>query len=447
MLCIASSSDWTDQLGGLLHDIAAVHERRRDYTWIKNVRLVCKAWLLAANSSRRFWSPIYGCTSERVRIVAQNYSRLTHVDLSALHSRYVPVDLEPLLQLGSIRQLHAGNFAICVPSTASRALEQMTNLADLNLCPLGNLGLLKLSQLCNLTSLSVRGPEVYTSPGGEDCYENEAAGQEILQQAASLSQLQSICLSRLALNDAACKAIYLMTQLQSLSLLEVIHTAYIRPRHKKLEDNVRTEASQAAFNAVCALEQLSQLAMPESLVYLTSLNSISKLTNLTSLDMQCFPNIRSLAGLEKLIKVQSLNVSDLIHVPSLSVLQNLRDLRELRFARCIAVQSWGVQTISLLTKLEVLDMQCCAFSSSWITLLTGLTSLHNLDMSVGNWRDQDVLQLTRCTALSYLGLRDCPSTTSSMHRILRERLPRLAVIEAQCNISGDQYAGFLGWPY
>lgn len=446
MPCIASNADWTEQLDGVLHAIAADHESRGDYSWIKNVRLVCKAWLLAANSSRRCWSPIYGCTSKRVRIVAQNYTKLTDVDLSALHTRS-PIDLEPLLQLESVRQLHAGNFAICVPSTASRALEQMTNLVKLNLCPLGKLGLLRISQLCNLTSLTVRGPEVYTSPGGEDCYENEAVGQEILQQAASLTQLQSICLSRLALNDAARKAIPLLTHLQSLSLLEVIHTAYVRPGEKRSEANLKIEASQASFSAVCGLEQLSRLAMPESLVYLTSLNCVSRLTNLTCLDMQGFPNIRSLVGLEQLIKLQTLNVSDLIHLPSLSPLQHLSSLRELRFARCIDVQTWGVQAVSLLTNLEVLDMQCCAFSSSWITLLTGLTSLHKLDMSVGNWRDQDVLQLTRCTALSFLGLRDCPSTTSSMHRILQERLPQLAVIEAQCSTSGDQYAGFLGWPY
>ena len=443
----ASDSDWSAHLGGLLHDICVVQESRGDYTWMKNIRLVCKAWLSAANSSRSFWSPVYGCTSDRVRTVAQNFSRLANVDLSScLHTR-APIELEPLLRLESIRSLHAGNFAICVPSSSSRALEQMTKLVNLNFCPLGTLGLLKLSQLCNLTVLSVRGPEVYTSPGGEDCYENESAGQEILQQAANLTGLRSMCLSRLALNDAACTALALLTQLQSLSMLEVIHTAYVLPADKKAEDGSKVEASQAAFNAVCSLEQLQNLAMPESLVYLTSLTDISRLTSLTSLDMQCFPHVRSLVGLEQLTGLKSLNMSDLTHVPSLSPLKHLTGLRELRFARCIDVQSWGVQTLSLLTKLEVLDMQCCAFSSSWITLLTGLTSLRKLDMSVGNWRDKDVLQLTHCTALSFLGLRDCPSTTSSMHRILQERLPQLASIEAQCSTSGDQYAGFLGWPY
>lgn len=448
MSCNASDADWTEHLGGLLHDIVAVQESRGDYTRVKNIRLVCKAWLSAANGSRRVWSPIYGCTSERVRTVAQNFSRLENVDLSAcLHTR-APIDLTPLFcRLGSIRSLHAGNFAVCVPSSSSRALEQMTTLVSLNFCPLGTLGELKLSRLCNLTSLFVRGPEVYTSPAGDDCYANEMAGQEVLQQAASLRKLHSICLSRLALNDASCKVIPLLTQLQSLSLLEVIHTAYVQPSNKKAEGGTKTEASQATFDAVCTLEQLRELAMPDSLVYLTSVHSISKLNNLTSLDMQCFPHVRSLVGLEQLTRLQSLNVSDLIHVPSLSPLRHLTDLHELRFARCIDVQSWGVQTLSLLTKLEVLDMQCCAFSSSWITLLTGLTSLRKLDMSVGNWRDQDVLQLTSCTALSFLGLRECPSTTSSMHRILQERLPQLTSIEAQCSTSGDHYAGFLGWPY
>lgn len=447
MSCNASDADWTEHLGGLLHEIVAVPENGGDYTVMKNIRLVCKSWFSAANRSRRSWSPIYGCTSERVRTVAQNFPRLETVDLSScLHTR-APIDLDPLFRLQSIRSLHAGNFAVCVPSTSSRALEEMTNLVHLDFCPLGNLALLKLSQLCNLNSLCVRGPEVYTSPGGDDCYANEVAGQEILQQAASLGKLQSICLSRLALNDCSCKAIPLLTQLQSLSLLEVIHTAYVRTGNKGAGDDFKTEASQAAFDALCALKQLRKLALPESLVYLTSMNNISRLTNLTSLDMQCFSHVRSLAGLEQLTGLQDLNMSDLIHVPSLSPLKHLTDLRELRFARCIDVQSWGVQTVSMLTKLEVLDMQCCAFSSSWITLLTGLTSLRKLDMSVGNWRDQDVLQLTSCTALSFLGLRDCPSTTSSMHRILQERLPQLATIEAQCSTSGDQYAGFLGWPY
>ena len=447
MSCNASDVDWTEHLGGLLHDIVAMSETGGDYTLMKTIRLVCKSWFSAANSSRTSWNPRYVQTSERLRTVAQNFSRLENVDLSSyLHAR-APIDLGPLLRLQSIRSLHVGNFAVCVPSTSSRALEQVTNLVHLDFCPLGNLSLLKLSQLCNLTSLCIRGPEVYTSPSGGDCYANEVAGQEILQQAASLRKLQSICLSRLALNDCSCKVIPSLTQLQSLSLLEVIHTAYVRPGNKMGEDDFKTQASHTAFDAVCALVQLRKLAIPESLVYLTSINNISRLTNLTSLDMQCFPHIKSLVGLEQLTGLQDLNVSDLTHVPSLSPLKNLTDLRELRFARCIDVQSWGVQTMSLLKKLEVLDIQCCAFSSSWITLLTGLTSLRKLDMSVGNWRDQDVLQLTSCTALSFLGLRDCPSTTSSMHTILKERLPQLATIEAQCCTSGDQFAGFLGWPY
>lgn len=444
MLGDASFADWTQQLDTLLYDVAAVHESRGDYTQIKNIRLVCKAWLTTANNSRRSWRPTYRCTSERFQRVAATFAGLTNVDLSACLHTGTPITLEPLLHLDSIRSLHAGNFAICFPSASSQALGQLTNLVNLNFCPLGTLSLLRLSQLCNLASLCVRGPEVFTSPSGADCYDNETAAQEVLQQAGALAQLQSICLSRLALNEAACQAIPYLTQLKSISLLEVIHTAYVQQGDGEI---CKVQASHAAFEALCGLEQLKELAIPGSLVYLVNMQSISRLSNLVSLDMQGFSRFRSLVGIEQLTGLQSLNVSDMIHVSSLSPIALLTNLRELRFARCIDVQSWGVQTISSLTKLEVLDMRMCAFSSTWISLLTGLTNLQSLDISVGNWRDQDVLQLTTCTALSFLGLQDCPSTTSSMHRILQERLPLLEVIEAHCSTSGDQYAGFLGWPY
>ena len=447
MLDDATHADWTQQLDTLLYDVAAVYESRGDYTQIKNVRLVCKAWLTVANNSRRSWRPTYRCTSERFHRVAATFSGLTDVDLSACLHTGNPIDLEPLLHLGSTRSLHAGNFAICFPSASSQALGHLTNLVNLNFCPLGTLSLLRLSRLCNLTSLCVRGPEVFTSPSGADCYDNETAAQEVLQQAGALTQLQNICLSRLALNEDACHAIPYLTQLKSLSLLEVIHTAYVRQGDRHGEEMCKIQASHAAFEALCGLQQLKELAIPGSLVYLADMQSISRLSSLTSLDMQGFSRFRSLIGVEQLTGLQSLNVSDMIHVSSLSPIALLTNLRELRFARCIDIQSWGVQTISSLTKLEVLDMRMCAFSSTWISLLTGLTNLQSLDMSVGNWRDQDVLQLTTCTALSFLGLQDCPSTTSSMHRILQERLPLLAVIEAHCSTSGDQYAGFLGWPY
>ena len=438
--------DWTDQLGCFLYNVVAANERSDTFVAIKSIRLVCKAWLSAANNARRVWHPQYGCTSDRVRMLARSCTNLAHVDLSSCLPR-APVDLEPLLHLKSLQTFQAGNYAVCVPSGSSGALEQLTNLTKLNLCPLGDLSLFQLSQLQLLTMLSVRGPEVYTSPGGPDCYEDETAAQHILFQAATLAQLQGLCLSRLALNELAWEALTVLSQLQRLSLMEVIHTAYVHQTSRKPEETSNSKASEAAFSAVCRLEQLVELVMPESLVYLTTIKAINKLSVLTRLNIQGIQNITSLEGLEQVTSLEWFNMSDLICVSTLAPLQDLTNLRALHFPRCINVQTGGVQAVSLLRKLEVLDMHCCAFSSTWIILLTGLTSLRELDMSVGNWRDQDIVQLTTCTSLSVLGLRDCPSTTSSMHRILQERLPLLKRIEAECSTSGDQYAGFLGWPY
>ena len=446
MLHAASESDWTNQLGCFLPAIAAASESREGYSVIKAIRLVCKAWLSSVNSARRLWRPQYRCTTDGVKALARACTNLTHVDLSACHP-HKPVDLEPLLQLKSLKSFHAGNFAICVPSGSSEALASLTNLVQLNLCPLGDLTLFKLSSLQQLTQLAIRGPEVYTSPGGQDCYENETAAHHVLQQLSCLAQLQSLALSRLALSEAAWEALAHMTQLQKLCIAEVIHTAYVRRMARKPEEHVNSLASEAAFEAVCRLTNLTELDMPESLVYMTSIQGVSCLSTLTKLDIQGIESIRSLDGLEQVSSLEWVDMSGLTSVSTLAPLQHLTNLRVLRFARCINVQTWGVQAISLLRKLEVLDMHCCAFSSTWITLLTGLTKLCCLDMSVGNWRDQDIVQLTACKQLTYLGLKDCPSTTASMHTILRERLPLLIKLEAACSTSGDQYAGFLGWPY
>ena len=439
-------ADWTDDLGSFLYQIVATRECDGDYAAIKNIRVVCKAWRSAANSARRILHPQYGCTSEGISRLAHSFTDLAHIDLSSCLPR-APVDLEPLLCLNTLRTFHAGNYAICIPSRSSKALEQLTKLVHLNLCPLGDLSLFKLSQLQQLTTLSVRGPEVYTSPGGPDCYENETAAQHVLQQAASLAQLQGLCLSRLALNEAAWEALTDITHVQQLSMMEVIHTAYVQLPSKRPEDHINARASEVAFAMVCQLARLTDLDMQESLVYLPAIQSISNLSLLTRLSLHGVHSITSLNGLEQVSCLKWLNMSDLVCVSTLAPLQQLTNLSELHFPRCINVQTWGVQVVSLLRKLEVLDMHCCAFSSTWITLLTGLTCLRNLNMSVGNWRDRDIIQLTTCTSLSMLKLRDCPSTTSSMHRILKERLPLLKTIEAECSTSGDQYAGFLGWPY
>ena len=446
MLRDADGAEWSDNVGSLLYQIAAASESRGDYATTKSIRVVCKAWLLAANGARGIWHPQYGCTSEKVSKLAHSFPNLVGVDLSSCLPRS-PIDLEPLLRVASLRAFHAGNYAICIPSSSSEALEQLTTLVQLDFCPLGHITSLKLSQLQQLTTLSVRGPEVYTCPGGPDCYENECVAQHVIQQASSLAQLQSLCLSRLAMSEAAWEALRTLSHIRRLSLLEVIHTTYMQQASKKPEQHVNARASQVAFAAVCQLIQLTDLDLQESLVYLRSIKEISSLSLLTRLNLHGVQSVTSLDGLEQVSGLEWFNMSDLICVSTLAPLQQLTRLRELHFPRCINVQTWGVQAISLLRKLEVIDMHCCAFSSTWITLLTGLTSLCNLNMSVGNWRDQDIVQLTHCSSLSLLTLRDCPSTTSSMHRILKERLPLLKTIEAECSTSGDQYAGFLGWPY
>ncbi len=446
MLRDADGAEWSDNVGSLLYQIAAASESRGDYATTKSIRVVCKAWLSAANGARAIWHPQYGCTSEKVSKLARSFPNLVAVDLSSCLPR-APVDLEPLLRVASLRAFHAGNYALCIPSTSSEALEQLTTLVQLDFCPLGDVTSLKLSQLQQLTTLSVRGPEVYTSPGGPDCYENESVAQHIIQQASSLAQLQSLCLSRLAVSELAWEALRTLSHIRRLSLMEVIHTAYVQQTSKKPEELVNARASEVAFAAVCQLIQLTDLDMQESLVYLRSIKEISRLSLLTNLNFHGVQSVTSLDGLEQVSGLEWFNMSDLVCVSTLAPLQQLTSLRELHFPRCINVQTWGVQAISLLRKLEVIDMHCCAFSSTWITLLTGLTSLRNLNMSVGNWRDQDIVQLTHCSSLSVLKLGDCPSTTSSMHRILMERLPLLKTIKAECSTSGDQYAGFLGWPY
>ena len=440
--CMTSCVDWVASAPIFLHNVVSSCQDRGDTATIQQLRLICRAWSTTTSQAIRQWRPHYSCNDAKVIALARGFPSLRVVNLEACHSRH-KVDLVPILSLTALQELHLGNHAIEVPSDSSQALEGLTQLQSLDFCPIGDVSAFNLSCLQRLSSLHVRGPEIYTVPGGNiDCYENKVAAQALLQQAISLQHLREIALLRLALNAAAFQAMSSLTQIHFLSVTEVVHTEYITGSGPK------SLPSLASFEAMCQLVDLKELTIRESLVYLRSVASISKLKQLTKLDLQGARSLESLDGLQHVSALQWLNVSDVFSISSLEPIRSLTGLSELRFARCLMVQSsGGVDVLSNLTNLQVVDMQCCAFSSSWIQLLTGLSALHHLDMSVGNWRDQDIAQLTACSSLRFLGLRDCPSTTRSMHQILQERLPSLETIQVACSTSGDQYAGFLGWPY
>ena len=442
----SSSADWTDNVSCFLQHILAASESEGQHSVLKSIRSVCKAWFLAANDARQVLHPQYAHPEQRISQIARTFVNLTRVDLSSCRPRSA-VNLQPLLSLTSLEILHVGNYGITVPSPSSQALQQLYNLKWLSLSPLGDLGLFQLSQLQQLQTLYVRGPEVYTVPDGPYCYENETAAMHVLRQAANMPLLQTLSLSRLAVSEPAWEALTKLTQLCTLELCEVMHTDYIQPSGHKANIAMHSTASQDAVAAICKLGQLIELNMPGSLPYLTSIQEVSSLTSLIALDLRAVGRMTSIEGLNHLTALEVLDLSDLSGIQTLSPLQHLTNLQVLRFAKCINIQTWGVQVLSSLRKLSTLDMHCCGFSSSWVTLLTGLNALCDLDMSVGNWRDQDVIQLTACRSLTRLNLTDCPSTTASMHRILKERLPFLRKLNADCHTSGEQYAGFLGWPY
>lgn len=439
---MGSSVDWAACGPVFLHYVASTCEDRNEHAAIQQLRLTCRAWSRATSQAIKQWRPHYSCSDVKLVALARGFPCLKSVVLEACHSRH-KVDLLPILSLTGLQHLHMGNHAIKVPSDGSQALEALTSLRHLDFCPVGDVTALRLSCLQQLTGLRIRGPEVYTVPGGNiDCYENKAAAQGLLVQVLELQHLQDIALLRLALTPAAFEAMSKLKQTQRLSLTEVIHTEYVSGSGSK------AVPSLTSFQAICQLVNLTELTIRESLVYLRSVTSISSLTQLTKLDLQGVRSVESLDGLQHISALQWLNVSDVFSISTLEPIRGLTSLKELRFARCLMVQSHGgVDVLSSLTGLRVLDMQCCAFNSRWMLLLTGLTDLRHLDMSVGNWRDQDIARLSSCTSLSFLGIRDCPSTTPSMHQILQERLPSLETIQVACSTSGDQYAGFLGWPY
>ena len=439
---MTASIDWVATAPIFLHYVVSDCQNRGDNATVQQLRLICKTWSTTTSQAIKQWRPHYSCNDAKIIALARGFPSLSSVILESCHSRH-KVDLVPILSITALQELHLGNHAIEVPSDSSQALEGLMQLQSLDFCPIGDVSALKLSRLQQLSSLHVRGPEIYTVPGGNiDCYENKVAAQALLQQAIPLQHLREIALLRLALNAGAFEAMSSLTQIQHLSVTEVVHTEYITGSGPK------SVPSLASFKAICQLVNLSELTIRESLVYLRSVSSISRLTQLTKLDLQGVRSLESVDGLQQVSALQWLNVSDVFSISSLEPIRCLTGLSELRFARCLMVQSWGgVDVLSSLTSLQVLDMQCCAFNSRWIQLLTGLSALHHLDMSVGNWRDQDIAHLTACRNLRFLGLRDCPSTTPSMHQILQERLPSLETIQVACSTSGDQYAGFLGWPY
>lgn len=431
--------DWAASAPIFLQPVASSCELRGDNTTIQQLRLVCKAWSSATSQAVKKWHTHYSCSNAKLDAVARSFPSLSSVSLE-LCTCFYKVCLGPILGLTGLQELHLGKHGIEVPSFPSQALEGLTNLRSLDFCPIGDVAALRLTSLQKLSRLCVRGPQRRTVPGGHiDCFTNKIAAQALLEQGSVLTCLQDVMFSQMAFTSGAFNAIAALTQVRRLSLIEVM---FCGGASKCMPDK-----QPAAFQSICQLTDLTELTIRQPLVCLRTITCISNLHHLTKLDLQRVGLLESLDGLQDVTALQCLNVSDLSSISTLEPIRGLTGLQELRFARCQMVQSFGVDVLSSLTRLQVLDMQCCAFTSRWIQLLTGLTDLTFLDMSVGNWRDQDIAQLTACTSLQVLGLRECPSTTPSMHQILQERLPSLASIDVVCSTSGDQYAGFLGWPY
>lgn len=434
--------DWASSAPIFLQAVSSSCERLGDHQTIRKLRLVCQAWRAATSHSVEQWHPQQSCNITKLLAVAQAFPNLTRVSLEHCSFGQKP-DLLPLLKLSSLRELHLGNNAIKVASDASLALEQLNNLRGLDFCPTGDVASLRVSCLHKLSSMCLRGPDLDTALRHE-CFDwiGVIAVPALLQQCNVMKHLQVIMLLRMALGLDAYKALAELRQTRHLSIIDCGDT------NLGFDHDAPAVTALAAFESICQLVDLTELTIRRSLDDLCSITCISGLINLTKLDLRHGRCIQSLDGLQHVTAIRWLSVSDVTSISSLEPIRGLTGLQELHFARCLNIQSFGgVDVLSSLTDLRVLDMQRCAFHSTWVQLLTGLSALHNLDMSVGNWRDQDIAHLSACTSLRFLGLRDCPSTTHSMHQILQERLPALETIEVACTTSGDQYAGFLGWPY
>ena len=159
--------------------------------------------------------------------------------------------------------------------------------------------------------------------------------------------------------------------------------------------DIRNNRELTNITPVQNLKNLHQLSVGGSNISDSSLDVISKCTNLTKLGINSCPNIKDISKLESLTKLQRLWIGN-TSITSIDVLKNLTELKELEMNN-ISIKN--LEAIKDLTNLEGLYCSGCQISD--VSPLANLTKLTTLKINKNNIENINVVsRLTNLKALN-----------------------------------------------
>ncbi|MDB6081019.1 MAG: hypothetical protein JWO53_291 [Chlamydiia bacterium] len=146
----------------------------------------------------------------------------------------------------------------------------------------------------------------------------------------------------------------------------------------------------------------------------TSLQPLSKLTHLKSLNLGYYKYLINLDFIQNLLKLENLNLDNAfkLDLSDIAHLATLPSLKTVSFAHCINIEDNWLQLLTASQTLESINFyHCSRITDAGVKNLLQLVTLLHLDLTGCNISDLGIKYLSRHAALQSLTISDCGNLT------------------------------------
>lgn len=257
-----------------------------------------------------------------------------------------------------------------------------------------------------------------------------------LQNLPALPKLQHLDLRTLKLSDVGLLSLSPRTALQTLLLggyrgqISNAGLQALPPNLQKLDASKSPHVQNVqAFSALTKLQELN-------LSYCNSLTSLQMLTVLTNLKVLSLSHCRHMTGLLPTpLAVETLYVAGCSITHQAMQSWSSLSLQSLNLNKCRGLDEAGLQLLSALTTLQILQLKGCEQITDSHPF-SSLTALRELDLgSCKNLTDTGLKGLAPLTALSKLNLVGCGQITAAGLQSVHSLAKLLASKQLSCNYS------------